>query len=435
MTSLTTHPDKSIPVAASAMGLKIFDESGCEYWDAASGAIACNIGHNNKHVLNEAIRQLRRLDFSYRAQFLNAPIDRLSKRLCSILDMGAAFFVNSGSEAVEVAIRLAQDHWKLQDRPSKTKIFSRTISYHGSTFATLSLSGHGPRRRAYGGSLPHKPSVRTPYPARDEESSLECYAEQCARNFETQLLNEGPNSVAALVVEPIVGASGAAIVPPDGYLQALQHICRKYDVLLICDEVLTGLGRTGSWLASWHWGVQPDILCLGKGLNAGYFPISAVLISTQVQATRQEKGCGVQLGHTHSNHPLGGAIANAVLDVLQSEKLIERTAKLSGFVKERLLAATDGIDEVFDVRGSGLLWGIELADGKTGAPFDPSFNMTGQVVANAFEAGLIVYPAHGFVDGIAGDAIIFAPPLTTENEQLDHMITQLGKILKTFFEA
>ena len=324
------------PMASRAEGSVIYTDDGKRILDACSGAIACSLGYGHQYVIGKMLEQAHRLSAAYRTQFLTAPAEQLAQRLCSKLGYAGAFFVNSGSEAVEAACRMAIQYWDEKGLAKKKHILSRTISYHGSTKVALSLSGHWPRRRgvcspAERPTIPAPYCYRCPYDKTPETCQLEC-----ANALEAQVGEIGSDHIAALLIEPITGASGAAIVPPAGYLEKIRHICTRHDILLIADEVLTALGRTGKWLAIEHGNIQADISILGKGLNAGYFPISCVLVSNPIKEAI-ESGSGIfSYGHTHSSHPIGSAVANAVLDVIEQEGLVALSAKRELIIESQL---------------------------------------------------------------------------------------------------
>ena len=430
MTLLKPNLNYAYPTAVKAEGCRIFDTTGREWIDASSGAIACSIGHGHPAVKAAMLEAVTDLSFVYRTQFTNASAERLSQRLCQRLGYGGAFFVNSGSEAVETAIRLAMQVWRERGKPGKTKIISRRLSYHGATGTALGISGHWPRRRS-AGPLSGEPNQPTPYTLRKPSGqSLEQFTESCAEALEQEISQYGKDAIAAFIIEPITGASGAAIVPPDGYLKRMREICDRNDVLLIADEVLTGLGRTGEWLAMDHGGVKADIVCLGKGLNAGYLPISGVLIDERVYESLRAGSGLFPLGHTHSNHPVAAAVANAVLDVLESDNLVSR-AKLKGETLGKSLAKLmEKYDFICDVRGAGMLWGLELASSKSSlAPFPPEYLTADTLVQNAFEYGLVIYPSVGFAGRLGGDAVIVAPPLNISDEDLSAIVERLDSAL------
>ena len=430
MTLITSDFTGPAPVATHARGSTITAEGGEASIDACSGAISCNVGHCHPHVLAQTIAQLKRTDFVYRTQLTSAPIEELAQRLCARLGYAGALFANSGSEAIEAAVRSARLHWALQGRPEKSRILSRSISYHGSTELTLSLSGHAPRRRD-AGIHDTGPIVPTPYPLRRPgHMTLREYGTACAQALEDEILRIGADNIAAFLVEPIVGASGAAMVPPEGYWPQVRAICDRHDVLLIADEVLTGLGRTGAWLAQDHFDLKADIVALGKGLNGGYAPISCVLLSGPVLDVLRRQETGLRLGHTHANHPVSAACANAVLDVIEDEDLVARASCEGTRFGQALRDACKGIGMVAEIRGCGFLWGVELSlPDHSRAPFPAQFAMASKLVKAASTAGLIVYPASGFIDRRAGDAIILAPPLNTPSAVLDVICSRVADVL------
>ncbi|MBD8891314.1 aminotransferase class III-fold pyridoxal phosphate-dependent enzyme [Roseibium litorale] len=419
------------PTAVSAIGSVVQDAAGREWIDGSSGAIACSIGHGHPHVLEGIHDQLQKASFLYRTQFASEPALRLAERLCVKLGYDAAFFVNSGSEAVETAVRLAQQFWREAGKPSKTQVLSRTISYHGSTAAALSLSGHWPRRRT-AAALTGTPTLPTPNcqrcPLRQKRD--ECQL-ACANAVEQEIERRGADNIAALLVEPIVGASAAGLVPPEGYIKRLREICDRHDILLIADEVLTGLGRTGRWLAMDHEGVKADIVILGKGLNAGYFPISGILASERINGLLTRNQASFALGHTHSNHPVAAAAANAVLDILEQDSLVERAATMGAYLGDRLRAMIDDMPFATHLRGKGMLWGVELVqDDISYSPWPSELNAADTVVRHAFDLGLIVYPSSGFINGTSGDAVIVAPPFNTPQAVLDTLVDRLTTALE-----
>lgn len=431
MTLLKPNLNHAYRFATSAHGSRIFDDAGREWLDASSGAIACSIGHGHPHVVAAATAALEQLSFVYRTQFTNRPAERLAVRLCDRLDYAAAFFVNSGSEAVETAVRLAMQVWRERGQPEKTRILSRRLSYHGATGTALGLSGHWPRRRS-AGPLIGEPTQPTPYYLRNPAGQTpEAYGQACAEALELEIVQQGENTIAAFILEPVTGASGAAIIPPPGYLKRVREICDRHRVLLIADEVLTGLGRTGAWLAMDHGKVKADIVCLGKGLNAGYLPISGVLVSEEILRSLRE-GSGIfPLGHTHSNHPVAAAVANAVLDILEEEDLINRSRDMGAFLGRELRALMGRHAIACDVRGLGMFWGIELArDATTLEPFPPAKAAAERLVSNAFDLGLIVYPATGFAGIQGGDAIMVAPPLNITKDDAMTIVDRLDQALR-----
>lgn len=435
MNLITPSLKQKLPTATKAQGNYIFDKSGRRWFDASSGPIASSVGHCHPKVVEAITKTIGEIDFVYRGQFSNVAAERLASRLCSQFGYSAAFFVNSGSEAIETAVRFAQQYWRERRKPTKTRILSRRLSYHGATIGALGLSGHWPRRRS-AGPLFNVPTLSTPYPLRSAGTrEANEYVNHSLLEIETEIFNTGADEIAAILVEPIVGASGAVIVPPDGYLQGVRELCYRHDILLIADEVLTGLGRTGAWLSAEHWATRADIVCLGKGLNAGYFPISCVLINEEIIDAIRVGSSAVTLGHTHSNHPLGAAIANSVLDILESENLIDNSRKLGRLLKESLYSELRDCPIVGEIRGKGLLIGIELVHERASlCPFRPEVRAAEIVVGTAFQEGLIVYPSSGFAGALGGDAIMIAPPLNICAADVEEITRLTAKSFKKAVE-
>jgi adenosylmethionine-8-amino-7-oxononanoate aminotransferase len=334
------------------------------------------------------------------------------------------FFVSSGSEAMETASKLALQYWREKGQPEKTELISRHTSYHGSTMGALSLSGHPVRRRAWSGVVRSYPRVVAPSCYRCPfDLTFPTCALACANDVERALLEVGSDRVAAVVVEPIVGAAGGAITPPDGYYERVAELCQANDVLLIADEVLTGVHRTGPFLALSHWGVTADLVALGKGLAAGYTPLSAVLISDRV-ADAITDGSGLFVhGHTHASNPLSAATGLAVLRWCEANGVFDRVPVLGEYLGGALGALGQRHRVVGEVRGRGLLWGVELvADRDTKARFPGG---AAAAVECARRQGLLIYPAG---DGTL-DAFLVAPPLTISESEIDEIVQRLDRTL------
>lgn len=427
---ITPDVHHALLTARSASGSVIYTDDGKRILDGCSGAIACSLGYGHGHVIDKMLEHACLLSAAYRTQFLNDPAQQLAERLCCKLGYAGAFFVNSGSEAVETACRMAVQYWNEKGLSPKKHILSRNISYHGSTKATLSLSGHWPRRRGVC-SPAERPTLPTPYCYRCPYGKTPDTCQlACAHALTTQLGEIGSEHVAAVLIEPITGASGAAIVPPAGYLETIRAICDRHNILLIADEVLTAMGRTGKWLAIEHGNVQADISILGKGLNAGYFPISGVLVCGSIKEAI-ESGSGIfPHGHTHSNHPIGAAAANAVLDVIETEDLVSLTAERELLIESHLRNLLQTSPLIGDIRGKGMFWGMEIVREKAAKrTFASDSAVSGKLVRHALSKGLNLYPSAGFAAFEHGDALIFAAPLNTCTDILDEMLSLLREVI------
>lgn len=323
---------------------------------------------------------------------------------------------------------MARQYQVERGKPQKYKVISRWTSYHGNTLGALALSGHTGRRRYYLPLIQHTPHIvpaycyRCPFELVPEKCDLEC-----ALDLERTLLYEGPDSVSAFIAEPIVGATAGALVPKEGYFQKIREICDRYDVLLISDEVMTGIGRTGKNFGVDHWKVVPDMIVAAKGLSSGYTPIFAVIVKEEIHRTIKEGSGAFVHGHTYSQNPLSCAIACAVIDYLIKHDLISRSARMGEYLI-RSLQSLYRHDFVGDVRGKGLFAGIEFVkDKKTKEPFDPKLRLNSVIANRAFEKGLITYPGGGGADGMKGDHLLLAPPFIITEEQIEKMVTILDE--------
>jgi adenosylmethionine-8-amino-7-oxononanoate aminotransferase len=425
---LKQNVNRHYPVVTHGEGVFLFDTDGRRYLDGSGGAMTASIGHGLREIAEATAAQMSRVAFSYRTQFTNEPAEELARRLTDLApgDLTQAFFVNSGSEATEFAMRAAIGYWREHGQPTKVKVLSRQVSYHGMTLGALSMSGHANRRPDYGTllhPLPVAPPVHARRYAHAGETDL-AYAQRAAFEFETAILEQDPNTVAAIIVEPIVGAAGGVLMPPPCYLRHLRHICDRLDVLLILDEVITGMGRTGSWFASTDEDVVPDLLALGKGLSAGYAPMAGVLLRTRI-GEAFATGSGIApFGHTFSGNPASAATCLAVLDYMERRNVLANARERGKQFEEGLRALSSEFPYLADVRGRGLLWGFDLvADPETLQPPDPRHETAGVFVEECFQQGLIAYPG-----GIEphNNAAILAPPLTINPEETQLLLELLG---------
>jgi adenosylmethionine-8-amino-7-oxononanoate aminotransferase len=425
MSTPTTHMlypqlNQSYPLAVRAEGSYVYDQVGRSYLDGCSGAIVMNLGHGVTEIIDAIQKQLKKITFSYRHQFTNPPAEQLAAELVELApgDLQYVFFTNSGSEAIEAAVRLALQYWQEVDRPERTVMVSRDGSYHGATLGAIALSGHPVRRRPVEPILPAWPRAveanchACPFGLTRSSCRLEC-----AQSIEKTILVAGPDRVAAVVIEPVVGASGGAVPAPAGYLREVAEICHRHDVLLIADEVITGLGRTGRWFGCDEEAIAPDLLVLGKGLSAGYAPLGAVLTSTRIQAAISAGSGQFALGHTYAANPMSTAVGLAVLRYVRSHNLPARAHELGPKLAARLRRIVDerGLDA--DVRGRGLLLAVDFTP--PGGTADGSGPTATDVVAAAKRRGLLLYPAG---TGATPRTVIVSPPLTITPDELDHLV-------------
>lgn len=430
-------PKKFYPTADRAEGIYIYDTDGKRYIDGSGGAVVVGIGHGVKEVADAMLGQAGRVAFAHGSQFTTAAAVELASKLVEFSPPGLnkVYFLSGGSEAIETAVKMARQYQVERGQSSKYKVISRWTSYHGNTLGALALSGHTGRRKIYLPLMQHTPHIapaycyRCPFGATPENCSLEC-----ALDLEKTILYEGPDSVSAFLAEPIVGATAGVLVPKDGYFQKIREICDRYDVLLISDEVMTGMGRTGKNFGIDHWNVVPDMIVVGKGLASGYSPIYTVVVKEAIHTAIKE-GSGVFIhGHTYSQNPLSCAIGCAVMDYLAKHDLISKSARRGDYLLKALQTLYRH-ELVGDIRGKGLFAGIEFVrDRKTKTTFDPKLRLNAQVAGRAFEKGLITYPGGGGADGVNGDHLVLAPPLIIQEKDIDAMVTILDETFSEIFK-
>jgi adenosylmethionine-8-amino-7-oxononanoate aminotransferase len=431
--------EESPPVAVRAEGSTIWDADGRAYLDAAAGAIVVGVGHGRQSVARVMADQAGRVAYAHGSAFTSEPLERYATALAAHLPMDdpAVYPVSGGSEAMESALKLARAYHVARGESERWIVIARWGSYHGNTLGALDLSGRKPLRRPYEAWLGRFRHVSAAYPYRAGEPGSNALgdADELAAELERAIVAAGPGTVAAFVAEPIVGATLAAAVPPDGYWAAIAEVCRRHGALLIADEVMTAFGRTGTWFGVDHWQVRPDILVGAKGATSGYFPFAFVAASGAVHDAVLD-GPGFVHGFTYSHHVVGAAVAGEVLRILEDERLVEASAakgeRLRALLDERLA----GHPNVGEIRGRGLLIGLELvADRETHAPFPRAERVTERVVRAAREAGLLVYSGTGLADGTNGDAILLGPPLVVTDEELSLIASGLAVAIASVMRA
>jgi adenosylmethionine-8-amino-7-oxononanoate aminotransferase len=417
-----------LPIAVRGSGARIVDENGRSYIDACGGAMVMSLGHCHPRLVEVVQRQVSELSFVYRFSFRSEQLLELSQLLRELAPLPDArcFFNSSGSESVESSIHLALLYWQHVGQPAKTDLISRVPSFHGSTLGALGLSGSR-WRRAFEPVLPKHPVA--PVPGSDisarrtpaEEAAL------AAGALEDAIMQRGPEHVAAVVLEPITGASGAAITPPDGYLERVREICDRLDVLLVVDETITAFGRTGRWFAVDHWGVQPDVLTFAKGITSGIVPFSGMLVSSRVASVFEASGAGFPWGHTFSGYPLGCAVAAETVRIIRDEGLVQAAAERGAGLRARLEALAGAQPLVGQVRGRGLLQGVELvADPAT---LEPLVGGAAAVARACRERGLMVYSCPTPVGRRTIEAVMLAPPLTIAEDEVEEAVAILADAL------
>ncbi|MDQ2965932.1 MAG: aspartate aminotransferase family protein [Chloroflexota bacterium] len=428
----TTDPEP--PVAVSGDGATIRDAAGREYVDAAGGAIVVGVGHGRASVAAAMADQAGRLAYAHGSAFTTEPVEAYAREVGRHLpvDDPAIYPVSGGSEAMETALKLVRAYHLARGEQGRWIVISRWGSYHGNTLGALDLSGRKPLRRPYAAWLGRFRHVSAAYPYRAGQPNANALGDagELAAELDRAIESAEPGSVAAFVAEPIVGAALGAVVPPDGYWPAIAEVCRRHGVLLVADEVMTGFGRTGRWFGMDHWGVRPDILVAAKGATSGYWPFGFAAASGDIHDTVLGAGPFVH-GFTYSHSPVGAAVAREVLRILETESLIEASAAKGERLRTLLAAQLDGQPAVGEVRGRGLMVGLELVqDRETRAAFPRAARVTERVLATARERGVLVYSGTGNADGVDGDTILLGPPFVVNEQQLERIVEVVGEAIE-----
>src|SRR3954454_17372542 len=433
---ITSSPLTAMHRVARAKGVFVYDDDGRDYLDGSGGAMTVSIGHGVPEVLAAMREQSERVCYTFRTHFGSDAADELAETLVSLApgDIEHAFFVNSGSEATEMAMRTAVTYWRERGLPSKTHVLGRHASYHGMTMGALSVSGHDARRMEYSDLL-HSFDVAPPptcFRCESNVAPIDCPIHG-AGVWDRVITDHGADRVAAVIVEPIVGAAGGVLTPPIGYLRQLREICDRHDVLLIADEVITGIGRTGRWFGCEHDGIVPDMISTAKGMSSGYTPMGAVLFRKHVVDALRARQPWAPLGHTFSANPLSAATCLAVVNYMRANDLLSNAVIRGEQLEEGLRLLSSRFPWMADVRGRGLLWGFEfVTDMESRRPIDSALLPSATFVNHCFDAGLIVYPA-GFPP--YNNAIIVSPPLVITESEMDTLLERLEIALRTFGEV
>ncbi|WP_341234703.1 aspartate aminotransferase family protein [uncultured Sulfitobacter sp.] len=415
-------------------GIYLFDEDGKRYIDGSSGAMVSNIGHSNPRVLAKIKAQMDKATFGYRLHFRTHPSEDLAAKTVAMTPDGLdrVFFVSGGSEAVESAVKLARQYALTQGQPKRHRVISRFPSYHGCTLGALDLTGYDPLRAPFAPMMEGMPKIDAPATYLDRDNlTEEQRGLKYAELLRDRILEEGPENVLAFVMEPVGGASTGALVAPDSYYGRVREICDEYGVLLIYDEVMTGAGRTGKFLAAEHWGITPDIVAMSKGFGAGYAPLGAIIAGARIVEPVLDAG-GFQHGFTYAGNPLACSAGLAVLEEMEDQGLIENAAKMGEVLMAELRALMDRYPFIGDVRGKGLLTAFEfVSDRTTMEPLDPALNAYDRLVELAYARGLIIY-SRRTRGGTAGDHFLLAPPLIITEAQIGEMMVILRDALDAF---
>ena len=419
-----------LPHAVAAEGIWITDAEGRRYIDGSGGAAVTSLGHGNAEVLVAMRAQMDAVAYAHTSFFTTDVAESLADRLIGLAPDGLdyVYLVSGGSEAVEAALKMARQYFVEIGQPQRRHIIARRQSYHGNTIGALATGGNEWRRKQFQPILPETHHVAPCYPYRDmrEDETPEAYGARLAAELEQKILDLGADQVIAFVAEPVVGATLGAVPAVPGYFKAIREVCDRYGVLLILDEVMCGMGRTGTIFAFEQEGIVPDIVTIAKGLGGGYQPIGGLLLSDKIyQAFAQGSGL-FQHGHTYLGHPIAAAAADKVVEIMSRPGLMDNVNAMGQRLQDGLEAALGQHPHVGDIRGRGLFRGIELvADRGSKAVLDPTLKTHAKIKKAAMARGLMSYPMGGTIDGVRGDHILLAPPYIISAEEVDLIVDRI----------
>ncbi len=426
---------KRRPTVARAEGIYMWDTDGRRYIDASSGPVVSNIGHGNKRVLEAMIEQAKKVAFASRAVFENEPNVALADLLTGLAGPGLerAFFVSGGSEATEAAIKLARQYAVTQGESQRWKVIARDPGYHGASLGAVAVSGDPQSEATFGSLIKVMPKAPAPFTYRlPANHDADSYARHCAAALDDIIRREGPETVLAFIMEPVGGLATGALVAPDHYYGAVREICDRHGVLLIFDEVMSGAGRTGSFLAADHWPAgRPDLVTLAKGIAAGYTPMGAVLASDRMVSAVAQAG-GFLHGHTYAANPLSCAIGHAVVSEMIEQNLMANATKMGALLRDRLEALKAKSAILGDVRGKGLLMAIEIVgDKETKSILPAERQAVYRIIELGIERGLLLY-SRRTADGKYGEWLMVSPPLIVTAAEIEEIVALIGETLAAY---
>ncbi len=427
-------PKKTIPVAARGDGVYIIDTEGKRYLVASGGAAVSCLGHSDTDVTDAIKAQVDQLAFAHTSFFTSEPAEDLAELLIEAAPDGIemVYFLSGGSEAIEAALKMARQYFIEIGEPSRTRFIARRQSYHGNTLGALSVGGNALRREPYKEMLMPVSHIAPCYAYRNrhDDESEEEYGHRVADELETEILRLGPENVAGFVAETVGGATAGVLPPVPGYFKRIREICSRHGVLLILDEVMSGMGRTGSLFACEQDDIVPDMVCIAKGLGAGYQPIGAALVAGHIYDAFVAGSGAFQHGHTYLGHPAACAAALAVQTKVRDRDLLSNVRERGNYLVERLHDRLGNHPHVGDIRGRGLFLGIELVkDRATKETFDPELGLHLRIKAQAMDHGLICYPGGATADGVRGDHVLLAPPFIIDEDEIDELVGKFGDAL------
>jgi adenosylmethionine-8-amino-7-oxononanoate aminotransferase len=423
-------PKQTLPVAVKGEGIEIVDSTGKRYIDASGGAAVSCLGHSNQRVIDAIKRQAQALPYAHTSFFTTQPAEELASYLVERAPQGLAhvYFVSGGSEAIEAALKLARQYFVEVGQPLRRHIIARRQSYHGNTLGALAIGGNAWRREPFLPLLIDAHHVSPCYAYREQraDETEEQFAQRLADELEQKILELGSDSVAAFVAETVVGATAGAVPPVREYFRKIRAVCDRYGVLLILDEIMSGMGRTGHLFACEEDGVTPDLLTIAKGLGAGYQPIGATLVSDRIYQAITGGSGFFQHGHTYIGHATACAAALEVQRVIADEHLLDNVKARGEQLRALLREHYTQHPYIGDVRGRGLFVGVELVrDRATKTPFDARLKLHAAIKREAFQRGLMVYPMGGTVDGKIGDHVLLAPPFICTPRDIEEIVSRL----------
>jgi adenosylmethionine-8-amino-7-oxononanoate aminotransferase len=429
------HTKQLPPVAMRGEGCYLYDNTGKQYLDASGGAAVSCLGHGDQTIIDAVKAQLDKLAYAHTGFLTSEPAETLADMLIDQApgDLDRVYLVSGGSEAMEAALKLARQYFVEKGEAKRGRLIARKQSYHGNTMGALSAGGNEWRRAQFGPLLIDMSHIDPCYAYRlkRDDESLEDYGLRAANLLEEELLRVGPENVMAFAAEPVVGATAGAVTAAPGYFKRIREICDQYGILLILDEVMCGMGRTGSLFACEQDGVAPDILCIAKGLGAGYQPIGAMLCSREIYQTIEQGSGFFQHGHTYLGHPTAAAAGVAVLSAMKDRNLIPRVLVQGEKLMAALNAEFGQHPKVGDIRGRGLFLGVELVtERESKTPFEPSRKLAGKIKKAAFDLGMICYPMSGTIDGQNGDHVLLAPPFIISDDQIGELVDKLARAVE-----
>ncbi|PSJ57080.1 aspartate aminotransferase family protein [Pseudaminobacter soli (ex Li et al. 2025)] len=421
-----------MPVAVGGKGIELIDAEGKTYIDASGGAAVSCLGHGHPEVLAVLHEQLDRLAYAHTSFFTTEVTEKLADRLVADAPEGLnhVYFLTGGSEAVEAALKMARQYFVEKGEPQRRHIIARRQSYHGNTLGALATGGNEWRRAQFRPLLVETHHIDPCFAYRFQETgeSDEAYAARAADQLEQKILELGPDQVMAFVAETVVGATAGAVPAVADYFKRIRAICDKYGVLLILDEVMCGMGRTGTLHACEQEGVVPDLMTIAKGLGGGYQPIGAVLLHDRIFDAFAQGSGFFHHGHTYTGHPMAAAAGLAVQEVIHRHNLLSNVVDMGDYFESRLIERFGNHHNVGDIRGRGLFRALEFVGDRTSkAPFEPALKLNARVKKEAMARGLMVYPMGGTVDGRAGDHVLLAPPFIVNKQDVDAIVDRLGE--------